>query len=202
VPIALTSIIVALCIRSSFTGGWDEYPLTHLPEVPDFVEDLRADTDDFSVLLLPMSPQDVDFNRNATIESEASLLNPQMSLWLQVVLNRPMRHHPFLRTLVHSSASMLYIDRAYRSDIGYQRYQERLAATWVEPEVRWLAGEGYKYMIMDESTASSPGLDTLVYNLDLPCFSYESWGGVLICKLYDERPTPTEFPGFSPSDSP
>ena len=186
-------------------GGWvNGYPSVELPS-PTFAKALAADPEDAGLLILPYElPGSPEQQRNeAPVFAELGTdLASSDLLYLQTRADKGSLYAPALLTLAPREPVELSLpknlnDLAFASvgqEVPGSAKQEADAYRY---ELAWLTGEGLKYVVVDEARYGEDELawlETALKPWTLEKTRYEDGTGVLVYRLYYERPARTEPP--------
>ncbi|MCB9793547.1 MAG: hypothetical protein H6741_12560 [Alphaproteobacteria bacterium] len=209
VELGVGAALAVACAWTGWTaGGWAEaYPLITLPQ-PEFVQAIAEDDEDCAALLLPLELP----GKAGVMRSELPVFGGLGSdiasadqLVLQVLMNKAGWYTPNLVTLVEreGATGLLpknFTDLARASSGGIAPTTAKLAADSYADDLRWLMGEGLKYVVISKENYDAEGLERLDDVLGAVAVErqdFEDGSGVRVYRLYDARPEPTEVPAES-----
>jgi hypothetical protein len=166
-------------ISAQGNGLWTEYPLLWTPADPEFITEIRSNPTSGAVIVLPQEQPEDPQNRRTfqpLLSEDPSFANPQARLWWQTRMNRAMRHHSRLGTLVARSDTSLRLDE-----------MPGLHGSILDPqELSSLIDQGLAAVVIDHGQLA-PGVDdTLRRELTMigaECSTYDDWSGVSLCWL-------------------
>ena len=186
-------------------GGWvNGYPSVELPELT-FAQVLAADSEDAAVLIVPYELPGAPEQQRNEAPVFASLGDDLASsdlLYLQTRVDKGSLYAPALLTLAPREGVELSLpknlnDLAFASvgqDVPGSAKQDADAYRY---ELAWLTGEGLKYVVVDEARYGEDELGWLEVALKpwtLEKTRYADGTGVLVYRLYFERPARTDPP--------
>ncbi|MCB9742474.1 MAG: hypothetical protein H6741_32620 [Alphaproteobacteria bacterium] len=189
-------------------GGWSAaYPLITLPE-PSFVAPIAADDEDCAALLLPLElPGEAGMMRSEmpVFGGLGSEIASADQLVLQVLMDKAGWYTPSLVTLARrdGATGLLpknFTDLARASAGGAAPRTSKLAADSYADDLRWLMGEGLKYVLISKENYDEDGLERLdaVFGpVAVEVNDYEDGSGVRVYQLYTERPEAVPVPAES-----
>ena len=146
------------------------YPLLWTPEVPEIARAINEDPNPGQVLVYPQEEDAIRAVSHFHLRSNTSFSNPQIRIWFQTLIDRPMRHHTRLATMVarENPRNWPLDDGSLSADL--QGLQER----------------GLRYVILDHSQLTEESLAhalQVVDRLGHQCRYFPEWGGLELCLL-------------------
>ena len=170
---ALVAISGVTLISSSW-GLLTGYPLLWTPVTPQFAIDIQEDPMEGALIVVPQEqPEKAQtYNQNhLSLKKNTSFSNPQARLWFQTLIDRPVRHHSKLSTLIPKSEGRpLSLDRGVIS----------------RQEVESLKEKGLRYLLLDNEALGRQALGKAKKTLDQmghKCRHYDEWGGIDVCRM-------------------
>ncbi len=204
--------IVAGLGLAAWLGAWGAhaggfvraYPLVKLPEVA-FADAIAEDTEDAAALLVPLEvPGDPSSHRDqapvfANLSSDIASAD---HLYLQTRMNKRAWYAPSLLTL---SKRERCGERLHKnlSDLAFGAVGQIIPpSSTLQPadyanEITWLLGEGFKYVVFDKERflgEAEPWVALLMDAWSVEVKEYGDGSGVVVYRLYDERPERTDPP--------
>ena len=149
------------------------YPLLWLPKKPLIAQTIERDPTPGAVLIFPQEQEGRKTTSHQYLRNDTSFSNPQARIWFQTLINREMRHHTKLATLVPKTGRRWKIDG--------QQLDRR--------ELELLRQQGLRYVILDHKSLNTRQLQQtqgIFSQLGYGCTKFDEWGGLDLC-LLEER---------------
>ncbi|MED5371688.1 MAG: hypothetical protein VX899_11775 [Myxococcota bacterium] len=192
------------------------YPLMDL-QPPAFVQDLAADPESATVLMLPTqvpaSPQQAGDTRTSTQEVFGGL----EPVWtgaervaFPTLADKGSFQAPGLLTLVPKPGPDSKLAK-HLSDLSFPHFGQQVPGDAIAPsaaynsELAWLTGLGLKYVVVDLSVyeeAELKHLDGVLRPYSVDVRDFAEGGGQRIYQLYDQRPPPADPPAAGSAGQP
>ena len=129
------------------------------------------DSEPGAVVVFPQEKRDQRSSGHQYLRN-TQFSNPQVRLWFQTLIDRPMRHHSKLATLVAKPG------RRWKLDGG----------SFDKQEILELKRTGLRYLILDREQLSQQQYDRakrVLSQLGFGCSYFDEWGGVDLCLIAD-----------------
>ncbi|MCB9761236.1 MAG: hypothetical protein H6739_15450 [Alphaproteobacteria bacterium] len=201
-------LAVLAVVSGARAGGWlVAYPLLELPEAA-FVADIADDPEDCAALMLPLElpgPEGMMRSEAPVFADLGASIASADLLTLQVMVDKAGWYTPALATLAEREGPTGLLPKNLtdlaRPSVGLPVPKTALLpADAYAPDLRWLMGEGLKYVIVarDNYTEAHLALiDAIFSTVAVATTDYEDGSGVRVYRLYDDRPDRVEAPAES-----
>ncbi|MEC7984544.1 MAG: hypothetical protein VX278_05240 [Myxococcota bacterium] len=162
----LTGVLITLSAKDLLL----RYPLLWTPKVPLFAQTITMDSTPGAVIVFPQEKETRKSTGHQYLRKNTQFSNPQIRLWFQTLIDRPMRHHSKLATLVAKPG------RRWKIDGGSLDRQELIQ----------LKQAGLRYLIIDRSQLSQRKYEQTkktVSQQGFGCSYFDEWGGIDLCLI-------------------